>query len=62
MTQAELAEKLAVTPRYVQSIEAGNENLTVESLTVLASALNTSVGALFDPPTSRVVRRGRPKK
>jgi transcriptional regulator with XRE-family HTH domain len=62
MTQAELADRLTVTSRYVQSVEGGRENLTVESLTVLAWVLDAPVAALFEPPTSRVVRRGRPKK
>lgn len=62
LTQAALAERLTVTSRYVQSIEGGRENLTVESLTVLAAVLDVSVGALFEPPTSRDVQVGRPKK
>ena len=60
MTQAKLADRLRVTGRYVQSIEAGRENLTVESLTLLASVLDAAVATLFEPPTSRTVRRGRP--
>jgi transcriptional regulator with XRE-family HTH domain len=62
MTQAKFAERLAVTARYVQSIEGGHENLTVESLTLLGWVLDAPVAALFESPTSRVVRRGRPKK
>jgi transcriptional regulator with XRE-family HTH domain len=62
LTQAELADRLTVTSRYVQSVEAGQENLTVESLTVLAAVLDVAVVALFEPPTSRVVRLGRPKR
>jgi transcriptional regulator with XRE-family HTH domain len=62
LTQAALADRLTVTSRYVQSVEAGRENLTVESLTVLATVLDVPVGSLFDPPASRVVRVGRPKR
>lgn len=61
MTQAELADRLDVTSRYVQSIEAGQQNLTVESLTVLAAVLDAALTALFEPPNSRVVRVGRPR-
>jgi transcriptional regulator with XRE-family HTH domain len=62
ITQAELADRLAVSSRYIQSVESGRENLTLESLTVLAWVLDAPVAALFEPPTSRVARPGRPKK
>ena len=62
MTQAGLAERLDVTSRYVQSLEAGNENLTVISLVILAGELDAALTAFFEPPTSRADRRpGRPK-
>lgn len=61
-TQADLAERLKVTSRYIQSVEAGRENLTVESLTLLASVLDAPVATLFEPPTSHAPRRpGRPR-
>ncbi|MBW2524550.1 MAG: helix-turn-helix transcriptional regulator, partial [Deltaproteobacteria bacterium] len=36
MTRQQLAEQLEVTPRYVQMVEGGQENLTVKSLATLA--------------------------
>jgi transcriptional regulator with XRE-family HTH domain len=60
-TQEELAERLGVTPRYVQSVEAGDENLTIESLAKIANALSARVRDLFDPPQTRAPRRSRPR-
>lgn len=62
LTQEDLAEKLEVTPRYLQSIEAGRENLGLDSLVKLATALRVRVAELFTPPTSREVTVGRPKR
>lgn len=61
-TQEELAEHLEFSLKYAQRLERGSENLTVVSLVALASKLRVSVGALFDPPISRLVKRGRPPK
>ncbi len=61
-TQEQLAEELGVTPRYVQSLEAGQENLTVKSLATLADALGVAVAELFKAPKSRAVRQGRPPR
>ena len=62
LTQEELAEQLDVTARYVQSLEGGQENLTVKSLATLADALGVGVAKLFDVPKSRIVRQGRPPR
>lgn len=63
MTQEELAERvLECSTKYLQRLEAGRENLTIESLVALANRLRVKVQALFDPPASRLVRRGRPRK
>lgn len=62
LTQEQLAESLEVTPRYVQAIEAGTENLSVRSLCKLADTFAVTVGALFDEPKERTVRKGRPPK
>jgi transcriptional regulator with XRE-family HTH domain len=51
-----------VTARYVQSLEAGQENLTVKSLATLADALEVGVAELFKAPKSRSVRQGRPPR
>ena len=60
LTQQACADRLNVTLRYLQSIEGGHENLTVETLDRVAKALRVGVIDLFIPPVSRTVRRGRP--
>ncbi len=60
MTQQELADQLDVTPRYIRSVEAGQENLTLTSLAGLASILKSPVATLFDEPATRAVLKGRP--
>lgn len=61
-TQEQLAEQLDVTPRYVQMVEAGDENLTVKSLAKIADALSVHVRELFDEPENREVQVGRPRR
>lgn len=61
-TQATFAERLEVTTRYVQSIEGGEVNMTVEYLVRLANALEVPLAALFEAPTPGPRRRGRPRK
>ncbi|MCL4750433.1 MAG: helix-turn-helix domain-containing protein [Myxococcales bacterium] len=62
LTQQAFAERLDVSLRYVQSVEAGWENPTVGTLEKLAKALRVPVAELFASPASRAVRRGRPVK
>jgi transcriptional regulator with XRE-family HTH domain len=62
LTQEEFSERLRVSLKYIQRIEAGSENLTVDSLYRLAMKLRVPVIALFEPPSTRQVRRGRPPK
>jgi transcriptional regulator with XRE-family HTH domain len=38
LTQERLAEKAAVSVKYLQRVEAGRENLTIESMVRLQSA------------------------
>lgn len=61
LTQETLAERAHVSSRYVQKIEAGEENLTIVTLAKMANALRVSVPDLFargaaargkKPPTS----------
>lgn len=62
LTQAELAEKLGCTPRYVAQIEAGR-NLTLHTLARLAHVLGVTPADLFAPPATMLRRpRGRPPK
>ena len=48
-TQEQLAERLGVSVRYLQAVEAGEENLTIDSLTQLALRLDLSLGDLDRP-------------
>lgn len=61
-TQEQLAETLDVSVRYVQMVEAGTENLTVETLVKIANVLRVGVADLFAPPTKPKAGPGRPKK
>lgn len=62
MTQEHLAETLDVSVRYVQFVEAGQENLTVETLVKIANGLRAPVADLFAQPTKPKLGPGRPKK
>ncbi|HYO67417.1 MAG TPA: helix-turn-helix transcriptional regulator [Archangium sp.] len=62
LTQEEFSAEVGVSLRYLQQVEAGRENLTIESLVKLANHLNTRVTALFEPAQTRVGMRGRPPR
>jgi transcriptional regulator with XRE-family HTH domain len=59
-TQEQLAERLGMDTNNLQRIELGRQNLTIRTLARLATHLDVRVRDLFDPPRSRVVRKGRP--
>lgn len=61
LTQEALAEKLRVTPRYVQSVESGVENLTMRTLAKFANALSTPIVSMFMVPQRPRPRHGRPR-
>jgi DNA-binding XRE family transcriptional regulator len=62
LTQQEMADRLEVTLRYVQRVEAGEENLTLESLAQFANTLRVPLEQLFVAPEPRKRRPGRPSK
>ncbi|MBK7578945.1 MAG: helix-turn-helix transcriptional regulator [Myxococcales bacterium] len=62
LTQAEFSEQIGITTKHLQKIELGELNMTIRSLTRLADHLDVGIGALFDAPRSRHVRRGRPPR
>lgn len=62
LTQEGLAKELGLTPRYVQRVEAGKENLTLRSIALLASTLRVPVASLFAAPKTKAARPGRPPK
>jgi two-component system response regulator len=47
ISQEELAEKAGLHRTYISDVERGSRNLSLESITKLATALNISVAALF---------------
>jgi len=49
MKQKDLAEKLGVSPPYISSVMAGNENLTVEQMSRLAEAAGGSLHLAIAP-------------
>lgn len=61
LTQQDLAERAAVSLKYVQRVEAGRENLTIRSLVWLADLVEAKVAELFAAPRTREVRVGRPR-
>ncbi|MFP2924144.1 helix-turn-helix domain-containing protein [Pyxidicoccus sp. 3LG] len=61
-TQEEFSAQVGIGLKYLQRIEAGRENLTIESLVKLANHLNARVTALFEPARTQSGRRGRPPR
>jgi transcriptional regulator with XRE-family HTH domain len=47
MTQADLADRAGIAQQKVSSIELGTENVTLRTLTKLATALQVDVAALL---------------
>ena len=45
MTQKDLAEKMSVTPQYINKIVKGGENLTTETITELENILGIAIFA-----------------
>lgn len=61
-TQEQLAAKLRITLKYLQRVEAGRHNLSVDSLVRFSRALKAEPMTLFEEPRSLAVNRGRPRK
>lgn len=62
-TQEVLAERLGVSVKYLQRIEAGTENLTIHSVVNLANELGISPSDLLRPVRRPPPRKpGRPRK
>lgn len=63
LTQESLAERLGVSIKYLQRVEAGLENLTLRSIVALANGLELAPGGLLQRPRNAPSRRpGRPPK
>jgi CheY-like chemotaxis protein/DNA-binding XRE family transcriptional regulator len=57
-SQERLAERAELHRTYVTDIERGARNLSIESISKLARALNTSIGALFSPVAAHLSAAG----
>jgi transcriptional regulator with XRE-family HTH domain len=62
-TQEGLAELLDVSVQWLSRVEAGSENLTIETLAKLANSLGVRVVDLFRAPgpEPKGPKRGRPR-
>ncbi|HEX7602608.1 MAG TPA: helix-turn-helix transcriptional regulator [Polyangiaceae bacterium] len=61
-TQEMLAERLKVTARWLQSVEAGKENLTIGTMVRFANALKVAMTQFLTPPTMVSRKPGRPRR
>ncbi len=62
LTQEQLATQADVTLKYLQRIEAGKENLTLESLVHFSNLLQVTLSEFFVKPISHSGRKGRPPR
>jgi transcriptional regulator with XRE-family HTH domain len=62
LTQEQTAERLGLQTNNLQRIELGMQNLTVRSLVRIANGLGVGLASLCEPPSSRLVGRGRPRR
>lgn len=47
LTQENLAEKVGISPKYISSIERGQENPTLDTLIKIVHALEVEMGEVF---------------
>jgi len=47
LTQEQLSEKMEINPKYLSSIERGNENPTLNTLIKLSESLEVDLGEIF---------------
>lgn len=62
LTQERLAESASVDIRYLQRVERGTINLSIDVLTALAEALGVTPASLLRPAKLSPPKTGRPKK
>jgi transcriptional regulator with XRE-family HTH domain len=66
MTQKTLAEKVGVSPQYINKVLKGQENLSLQTIAKLSEALNmeliTFPKFLFDQPINKVFKTIASKK
>jgi transcriptional regulator with XRE-family HTH domain len=56
LTQAEIAERLGVSPSYISAVEAGRRNLTVGQLANIANAMRLGIQLSFIQPDGTPVQ------
>jgi transcriptional regulator with XRE-family HTH domain len=61
LTQEKFAEKIEVSVKYLQRLEAGKENLTIHSIVGLANALEVPPSSFWEPGAVEPRRPGRPR-
>lgn len=62
LTQEAFAERLDVTARYVQRVESGGQNISVQVLATFASGLGVPAAKFFEKPKAQAVKQVRPKR
>jgi transcriptional regulator with XRE-family HTH domain len=63
LSQEQLAEKLGLSPRQLQRLEAGAVNVKLLTILELARTFSVDVCALFRKPAAGIARQaGRPRK
>jgi transcriptional regulator with XRE-family HTH domain len=61
-TQQHIADRLGISARYVQVVEAGQVNLSVRALVEWANLFRVDLVALLETARTRAPRPGRPRK
>ena len=61
LTQEQLAARADIGWKYLQQIELGYENLTLQSLVKFANLFGVGLGELVKAPKTKRVRPGRPR-
>jgi transcriptional regulator with XRE-family HTH domain len=59
LTQAEVAERLGVSPSYISAVEAGRRNLTLGQLANIANAMRLGIDISFIRPDGTPVQLGQ---
>ncbi|MBS2026464.1 MAG: helix-turn-helix transcriptional regulator [Deltaproteobacteria bacterium] len=59
-TQEDFATRIEVTVKYLQKVERGRQNLTLETLVKVANGLGVDLDVFFQEPSSMQSRPGRP--
>ena len=57
LTQAQLAERTGLTQQYVSLVEAGLQNVTLDTMAALARAVGRDVSALLRTARNRITPR-----